>query len=314
MTTSIYIHQDSRVIHKKSVYKSTFPLEALFCSITNLAIRRCFEWPLHCTNDFWAFIGTSLDEHAATQPPLGSQLPHEKWSVSYNCKGFKCWILVGNMRIKFVFRSRSQFFQWNMKSNYNSHDYNNDRPVSWNALLSSLGWELLIQKNPRAGGSRWGNGPHNDGRTTVFSRGFFSKCDSQIYPGHVGRTCSTILCKWEPPTINWSREIESSPQLCRFKFRNSFDLSRHEKVKHCQMCYVFSSSHQNGWLRCFVNPQFSIFSTVRLFETVLLANHFGWLTMRSLSTQVLVTFFFVQELGGMWWWVGKLSINPSTQG
>lgn len=176
MTTSkyIYIYTKTIVLFIKSRYiHPHFPLKLYFVQLQNLAIRRCFQWPLHCTIDFWAFIGTSLDEHAATQAPFGSQLPHEKWSVSYNCKGFKCWILVGNMRMKFVFRSRSQFFQWNMKSNYNSHDYNNDRPVSWNALLSSPGWELLIQKNPRAGGSRWGNGPHNDGRTTVFSCGFF---------------------------------------------------------------------------------------------------------------------------------------------
>lgn len=151
----------------------------------------------------------------------------------------------------------SQFFQWiknhHMKSNYNSYDiydYNNDRPVSWNALLSGLGWELLIPKNPRAGGSRWGNGPTTWRKNNCFFLWIF-KCDSQIYPGHVGGTCSTILCKWEPPTINWSLEMESSPHLCRFKFRNSFDLSRHEKVKRV---LFFSSSHQNGWLRCFVNP------------------------------------------------------------
>lgn len=208
----------------------------------------------------------------------------------------------------------SQFFQWiknhHMKSNYNSYDCNNDRPVSWNALLSGLGWELLIPKNPRAGGSRWGNGPTTWRKNNCFFLWIF-KCDSQIYPGHVGGTCSTILCKWEPPTINWSLEMESSPHLCRFKFRNSFDLSRHEKVKKVLFSPVLTKT-----VGCDVSltPQFSIFSTVRLFETVLLANHFGWLTMHSLSTQVLVTSFFVQELGGMWWWVGKLSINPSTQG
>ena len=45
-----------------------------------------------------------------------------------------------------------------------------------------------------------------------------------------------------------------------------------------------------------LTPQFS--TNVRLIGTVLLANHFGWLTMHSLSTQVLVTSFFVQDLGG----------------
>lgn len=65
----IYIYTKIIVLFIKSRYINPhFPLKLEFVQLHNLAIRRCFEWPLDCTNDFWAFIGTSLDEHAAPTP------------------------------------------------------------------------------------------------------------------------------------------------------------------------------------------------------------------------------------------------------
>ena len=250
MTTNIYIyiHQDYRVIHKKvGIYIHISPWSFILFNYTispsgdvsnDLSIVR---------STFELLLERHLMSMQPPKPPLGSQPAPRKieafpTTVRGSNVGF--WLEIWGLHL--FSEADSQFFQWiknhHMKSNYNSYDCNDDRPVSWNALLSGLGWE-----------GWWFRMRTMTGEQLFFSWGFF-KCDSQIYPGHVGRTCFTILCKWEPPTINWSLEMESSPQLCRFKFRNTFDLSRHEKVKNCQRCYFFSSSHQNGCLRCFVNP------------------------------------------------------------
>ena len=149
MTTNIYIyiHQDYRVIHKKvGIYIHISPWSFILFNYTispsgdvsnDLSIVR---------STFELLLERHLMSMQPPKPPLGSQPAPRKieafpTTVRGSNVGF--WLEIWGLHL--FSEADSQFFQWiknhHMKSNYNSYDCNDDRPVSWNALLSGLGWE-----------------------------------------------------------------------------------------------------------------------------------------------------------------------------